>query len=334
MPIIANNNAQPDSIKLGIIGAGNFTGATLLPILKNMPNARIKYIASNRGLAAMGACHRLPACEAVSDTTRIFNDPEISAVIIATRHDSHANLAHAALLSGKHIWVEKPLAVSLPQLDMLCETLDHISPDQVLMVGHNRRYAPFTDLIRNALPTGPKHFSYHIRLSPLPADHWLNHPGQGGRTIGEISHFIDLVTALAQSPVLDITCHWINREHGDSIWDIRFADHSHANVHYTHGGHKHDPKERLHITAANTTIELTDWYKLVLSINGKKTIHRSGGIFSRAPQKGHEQALATFIRRVQNTPRDHDAKVLSPTAQEEINLCRMILTAAYGCTPA
>lgn len=326
---------KTDGVTLGIIGAGNFTGATLLPILRNIPDTTIKYIASNRGLAALGASRRLPGSQAISDTAQILSDPEINAVIIATRHDSHAELASKALLRGKHVWVEKPLAVSLPQLDALDETLHQIGPDQTLMVGHNRRYAPFASLMRDALPTGTKHFSYHVRLSPLPDNHWLNHPDQGGRTIGEISHFIDVITALAQSTVLNIHCHWINRTRGDSIWEIRFADHSHATVHYTHGGHRHDPKERLHITATNTAIELIDWHKLVISKNGKRTRHRSGGLLSRTPQKGHDQALLTFIQRI------HDPKcaridnmIAPPGAQDEINLCRMILEAAYGCTPA
>ncbi|OKH86384.1 bi-domain-containing oxidoreductase [Thalassospira sp. TSL5-1] len=323
------------TVNLGIIGAGNFTGATLLPIIKNIPKTTLKYIASTRGLAAMGAHHRVPGSQAISDNTQIFNDPEIDAVIIATRHDSHADLAHAALLSRKHVWVEKPLAVSLPQLDMIQKTLTETGPKQTLMVGHNRRYAPFTYMIKGTLPSGPKHFSYQVRLSPLPSDHWLNQPGQGGRTIGEISHFIDLVMAVSQSPVLAIQCHWINRAHGDSIWEIRFADQSHATVHYTHGGQRHDPKERLHITATNTTIELIDWHKLVISQNGRKTIHRSGGLLSRTPQKGHEQALKAFIQRIQDPQWAKAENIITPpSAQDEIDLCRMILTAAYGCTPA
>ncbi|PKR52890.1 bi-domain-containing oxidoreductase [Thalassospira marina] len=328
---MATPKPQSGTVTLGIIGAGNFTGATLLPALEQLPDIAIRYIASTRGLTAMGACRRVPGAEAISDPQQIFDDPEINAVIIATRHDSHADLAAKALEHGKHVWVEKPLAVSLKQLDALQEALLATTPGHVLMVGHNRRYAPFSTQMQNALPGGPKHFSYHVRLSPLPADHWLMQPQHGGRTIGEISHFIDLIRALAKSPISDITCHWINHERGDSIWEIQFADNSHATVHYAHGGHKRDPKERLHITAPNTTIELIDWHKLVISTNGKRTVQRSGNLLNRPPQKGHAEALECFIQRVQGKPlHTQNGTLLPPTAQDEIDLCRLILTAAYG----
>ncbi|OSQ37473.1 bi-domain-containing oxidoreductase [Thalassospira mesophila] len=324
---------SPNSaVTLALIGAGNFAGATLLPALKSIADAQVSYVVSPNGLAAMGACRRIPHAIPASDSEDVLNDAALDAVIIATRHDSHCTLATRALEQGKHVWVEKPLAIDLAQLAILEKTVAK-HPDRILMVGHNRRYAPFTKTIADHLPDGPKHFTYHVRLSPLPSGHWLRHPAQGGRAIGEVSHFIDVISKLAKSPLIDLQCYWVDRAIGDSIWNMRFADNSHASLHYGQGGTKRDAKETLIITAPDTTMTLTDWHRLTIHQSGKKTIHRTGRFWGRGPQKGHQQALQNFISRIHHAS---GTVVMAtdinnhPSAADEIGLCRMILHAAYG----
>lgn len=336
--ITANTPAQQipeqyatNPISLALIGAGNFAGATLLPALKPITNAKISYVISPDGLAAIGACRRIPDAKPDSNYDEVLNDPALDAVIIATRHDSHCALATRALEHGKHVWVEKPLAINIAQLETLEQAVSR-NPDRILMVGHNRRYAPFTTIMDSHLPDGPKNFTYNVRLSPLTAGHWLHHPAQGGRAIGEVSHFIDAISRLAKSPLTDLQCHWINRATGDSIWNMLFADNSHATLHYAHGGTKRDAKETLHITAQETTITLTDWHRLIIDKAGKKTTHKTGKLWLKAPQKGHAQALQYFINRIQKIEKPF-TEGGHPTAADDIRLCRMILTAAYG-TPA
>jgi predicted dehydrogenase len=324
----------PHPVTLALIGAGNFAGITLIPALKKIADARISYVVSTTGLTAMGACRRIPGAKPLTEYDDVLNDTSLDAVIIATQHDSHCSLAAKVLEMEKHVWVEKPLAIDLKQLEDL-EKIVVRHPDKILMVGHNRRYAPLTRIIADHLPGGPKHFAYHVRLSPLPSGHWLHHPTQGGRAIGEVSHFIDVISRLANSPLINLQCHWINRSMGDSIWNMQFEDSSHATLHYGQGGTKRDAKETLHITAPDTTITLTDWHRLSIHQSGKKTTRRSGRLWPRTPQKGHIEALQHFIDKIAQANRTNRETGINnlPSAINEIRLCRMILNAAYG-TPA
>lgn len=306
------------AVKIGLIGTGNYAGSGLLPQLVKQDDVEVTACCSRDGVSAMALARKLPNAKAVSSVTDIITAPNINTVIIATRHDSHATLAASAMATGKHIWLEKPVAIRADDIDLLRNQLSSSPRQTIFMVGHNRRYAPMSARLRDALPAGPKHFRYRVRLSPLARDHWLHHPTQGGRTIGEISHFIDLIASLTPAELSDIHCHWLDRKRGDSIWTVHFSDGSRGDISYQHTNRR-DTKEILQIDAPDFDAQLTDWRKLV--INGQTVMRQYFG-----QDKGQQAAINNFVKAI-STGIPHP---LMPGIRAEIKLMSEILKAA-GC---
>lgn len=306
------------TIRIGLIGAGHYLGGTLLPRLRHHQGVTIRMVTSQRGLSALAITRKISGATAVSNADDIFADDTINTVIIATHHDSHTDIAAKALKAGKHVWLEKPLCVNHKQINTLKEVAAQNGP-QVFMVGHNRRYAPMATILKAHLPSSPVQYRYQVRTSDLPKDHWLHQPSQGGRTIGEISHFIDLICFLEGTTPIELRCEWIDRKVGHSIWHFVFADGSHGEVSYLQKAGKHTPKEVLEISAPGFDAKLTDWRKL--DIHGKSPLHKRNWL---GPNKGQSDAITCFIRAIRDGA--HDTRM--PGLHAEISLMDMILTAA------
>ncbi|NIY77056.1 Gfo/Idh/MocA family oxidoreductase [Thalassospira sp. HF15] len=306
-------------VQIGLIGAGNYLGGSLLPLLRKHPKVEITACCSQSGFAAVALSKKIDGLRMHGGANELLDDPGVNSVIITARHDSHAKLAAKAMMAGKHVWLEKPVAIDQDGLNQLRERANGSAP-RIFMVGHNRRYAQMTAKLREALPTGAKQFRYRVRIAPLPENHWLHHSDQGGRTIGEISHFIDLIISLTDSKLVDIKCDWLDRANGDSIWQLRFADGSVGEVSYLQGN-RHDPKEVLEIDAPNFTASLFDWKKL--RINGRTVMRNWFG-----QDKGQSAAIETFVRAVTSSERT----ALMPRIEDEIDLVARILTAANTAT--
>lgn len=310
-------------IRIGLIGAGNYLGGSLLPILRKCTNSQVIACCSSDGISAMAVARKAGRATAISSPQDIFDDNSINTVLITTRHDSHADLAASALDAGKHVWLEKPMAIDHAGLEQLrkCRT-----GGSVFMIGHNRRYADMSDMLRTALPDGPKHFRYRVRFSALPDKHWLNHNHQGGRAIGEVSHFIDLILSLCVADLVELSCTWINRPRGDSIWRMRFADGSVGEVSYQLTKRR-EPKEILEIDAPGFDAKLTDWRKL--EIKGRTAQRLWFG-----QDKGQTNALNAFFTSIRSGTRHP----LMPGLTAEIDLMAHILDAANQkpgyCAPA
>lgn len=302
------------TITLGLIGTGNYLGDVLLPTIRTHQSITVLACASASGLSALASARKFGAAKPFSNAKDIFDAPNINSVIIATRHDSHAELAQAALAAGKHVWLEKPIAITSDGLDLLRPYAD--APISVFMMGHNRRYAPISQKLRTLLPAKAKQFHYRVRFKPLAPDHWLCHANQGGRTIGEISHFIDLIAYFAATKITDITCRWLDRKMGDSIWRVGFADGSVGEVSYLNTS-LNEPKEILEISAPGFGATVHDWR--YLKVNGK--------VVSRTwltQDKGQKSAIDAFVIAIQNGKTGPD----TPTLGDEISLMGRILTAA------
>lgn len=310
-------------IRIGLIGTGNYLGGNLLPILRKGTNSQIVACCSNDGISAMAVARKISGAKALSAAQDMFNDNGINTVLITTRHESHAELAANALNAGKHVWLEKPIAIDHAGLAQLRACLNGGS---VFMIGHNRRYADMSDMLRTALPDGPKHFRYRVRFSALPDKHWLNHNHQGDRAIGEVSHFIDLIQSLCAADLVELTCTWINRPRSDSIWQMRFTDGSMAEVSYQLTKRR-EPKEILEVDAPGFDAKLTDWRKL--EINGKTAQRLWFG-----QDKGQANALDAFFTSIHSGTRHP----LMPGLAAEIDLMSRILDAANQkpgyCAPA
>ncbi|NJB75740.1 bi-domain-containing oxidoreductase [Thalassospira tepidiphila] len=318
-PSVRTSVLTHDRLRVGLIGAGNYLGGGLLPLLQKHPDIKITACCSQSGLAAVALSKKIDGLRMKGGADELLEDQSINSVIITTRHDSHAELAAASILAGKNVWLEKPIAIDRAGLDLLREVADRM-PRHIFMVGHNRRYAPMAAKLREVLPTDVKQFHYRVRITPLPGDHWLHHSDQGGRTIGEISHFIDLIKSLVDSELVELNCHWIDRRAGDSIWQLRFADGSMGEVSYLHGS-RGEPKEVLEVTAPNFSASLFDWKKLRVN---RRIVTRNW--FGQ--DKGQAAAIKAFAGAV--TSGKHPA--LMPSIEHEIDLMARILTAANTTT--
>jgi predicted dehydrogenase/threonine dehydrogenase-like Zn-dependent dehydrogenase len=277
---------------VALIGAGAFARATLIPALK-AGGASLVAVASEGGLTAADVASRFGFVRAADSAEEIFEDPTIGAVVIATRHASHASLASAALRAGKSVFVEKPLALSVAQLHEVEEALGDGS---LLMVGFNRRFAPLVEQLQSEL--GDRDdllITMRVNAGPLASDHWLHDPAEGGgRLLGEACHFVDLIATLADSPAVSAHAVAVPQpgrpiECSDSFTiHIRFAG-AVAALAYSGGGDMRLPKERLELFGGGLAAVLDDFRALEIYRGGKRRARKS------AQDKGHRAEIARFL---------------------------------------
>lgn len=287
------------TIRLSVIGAGNFTTRTLLPAMKGAP-VRLRMIASAGGVSAAHAAKKFGFEQSSTDGAALLADAETDAVLITTRHDAHARQVLAALAAGKHVFVEKPLALTLDEIDSI-EAAARIS-GKVLMVGFNRRFAPLSIRMKSLLAgvPGPKSFIATINAGMIPADHWTQDPAVGGgRIVGEACHFIDLLRDWAGAPIADARIAWLGGADGrmrdNATITLTFADGSIGAVHYLATGDKGFPKERFEVFAGGRILQL-DNFRTLHGWGWKNFTKASGGRFSQ--DKGHAAGIRSFIDAV------------------------------------
>ncbi len=272
--------AQRSSSRLsvGVIGAGLFACSTLLPVLATLKDIQRVGIASSGGLHAQYAARRFRFSYACADENAILHDPDIRLVAILTRHDSHAGLVVRALQAGKHVFVEKPLAITEEQLQQVEEALRQ-HPALVLTVGFNRRFAPLAQRLAEffAARREPLFAHYRVNAGYLPPTHWLHDPQQGGgRLIGEGCHFIDFLTFLVGAPPQRVSAHSLpdnGRYHQDNFsLTLTFPDGSLGVVDYLANGDKSFPKERLEVFCGGRIAVLDDFRRLEMVGDGRHKV--------------------------------------------------------------
>jgi predicted dehydrogenase/threonine dehydrogenase-like Zn-dependent dehydrogenase len=250
---------------VGVIGAGNYAGRVLIPAF-NRAGATLHTVVSSGGVSAAYHGGKQGFEQASTDAAALLGSPEVNTVVIATRHDTHATYACRALEAGKHVFVEKPLAVTDVEVARIEAAL--AQSGRLLMVGFNRRFAPQVVKMRELLAgiREPKAFVMTVNAGAIPPEHWTQDAeAGGGRLIGEACHFIDLLRHLAGAP---ITSH-----HGAAIrggagpvdratLTLGFADGSIGTVHYLSNGHRAFPKERLEVFAAGRVLQLDNFRRL------------------------------------------------------------------------
>jgi predicted dehydrogenase/threonine dehydrogenase-like Zn-dependent dehydrogenase len=251
---------------LGVLGAGNYTQRTLLPALERSGiSLRRKAIVSQGGLSSLLAAKRFGFERATTDERELLDDAEIGAVLITSQHHLHADQVLRALRAGKHVFVEKPLCLSLQECDAIEAELAGRS--QLLSVGFNRRFAPLVLEMRRLLATqtAPRSFVYLVNAGSLPSGHWTRDPGRGGgRLVGEACHFIDLLRCLANSAVRRATKTARRASEDDDGFEVslQFENGSTAVLHYMANGHRSFPKERLTAFCAGRVLELDNFRSL------------------------------------------------------------------------
>ena len=243
------------------IGSGNYATAVLIPAFREA-GVTLRTVASNGGVTGLHAGRKFGFARTTTDT-------ETKTVVITTRHDSHARFVLAALGAGKNVFVEKPLCLTLGELDEI--TAKHAELTQSggapsVMVGFNRRFAPQVQKVKTLLTgvTGPKSFVMTVNAGALPADHWTQDKEVGGgRIIGEACHFIDLLRFLAGVPVSGWNITSMQASTADTVTiQLTFADGSIGTIHYFANGSKSFPKERLEVFASGRVLQLDNYRKL------------------------------------------------------------------------
>lgn len=257
---------KPEQPCIGFIGAGNYASRVLIPAFKKT-KSYLKWLACSGGVSGTHTGKKFGFENITTDIRAIFSDPQVKLVVIATRHDQHADLVVEALNANKHVFVEKPLCLTFQDLDRLTSLISQ-KPDLCVMVGFNRRFAPQIQKIKNLLSPirEPKTFVMTVNAGDIPASHWTqDEKVGGGRVIGEVCHFIDLLRFLVGAPVVQYyaICMDDGSKKNDKITiSFSFADGSMGVIHYLANGHKSFPKERLEIFVAGKILQLDNFKKL------------------------------------------------------------------------
>ena len=260
-------------VSVSFIGSGNYATAVLIPAFKEA-GAHLHSVASSAGVSGVHAGRKFGFKETTTDSDRIISDDATDAVVISTRHDSHASFVLQALKAGKHIFVEKPLCLTPNELDeiesaynnTLSQSDNEKIRKQVLMVGFNRRFAPQVQKIKNLLEgvSGPKSFIMTVNAGAIPEDHWTQDMDVGGgRIVGEACHFVDLLRFLAASPIADWSRVTMEASAEDTVSiNLLFTNGSIGTIHYFANGPKSFPKERLEVFAQGRVLQLDNYRKL------------------------------------------------------------------------
>lgn len=294
------DTGKRDTVKLGVLGAGLYANATLLPVLKNNKDFELVGIASSGGLHAQHSGKKFGFQYATSSDDEIINDPKINTVAILTRHDSHAELVVKALKAGKHVFVEKPLAINSGQLSVVSKQLAKTG-HCLLLTGFNRRFSPLAQSLHSQLVTrnSQLHAHYRVNAGYIPLNHWTQDPTLGGgRIIGEACHFIDMLTFLAGAAPVSVTAHALpngGKYRDDNVsMTFTFPDGSIGVVDYLANGDKSMPKERLEVFCEGTIAVLDDYVSLTTIRDGKKTVQ------SGAQDKGWRAEMAAFAESIRS----------------------------------
>lgn len=258
---------------IAFVGSGNYATAVLIPAFK-AAGARLRSVASRGGVSGLHAGRKFGFEETTTDTDRVLTDPAVDAVVITTRHDSHAQQVVRALEAGKHVFVEKPLALTLPELSAIERARESARRDgrsPMVMVGFNRRFAPQVVKARELLHTvsEPKALVMTVNAGAIPPEHWTQDPAVGGgRIIGEACHFVDLLRFLVGAPVTSVHARALGTAPAARVVDdkatiiMQFADGSLGTIHYLANGHKAFPKERLEVFGGGRILQIDNFRRL------------------------------------------------------------------------
>lgn len=292
-------------VGVGVIGAGNYARLVLLPAFKANAAARLIGVATSTGLSARHAAERFGFEFSATDAQQVIGDDRTQLVVIATRHGSHAALAKAALEAGKHVFVEKPLAINEEALRAVVDAAELAG--RHLMVGFNRRFSPLIRRVSGEFRnhTQPLAMLYRINAGAIASSHWTQNPVEGGgRIIGEVCHFVDLMQYLCGSEPISVFAAPVGNRARASNRDgavddtvstiIRFADGSVGSILYTACGDKAVAKEYLEVHGGGRTFILDDFRRARYTENGRTAVWRSA--IKDKGQRAEVEALLIAVR--------------------------------------
>ncbi|WP_151723015.1 bi-domain-containing oxidoreductase [Acinetobacter junii] len=264
---------EPENAVVGFIGAGNYASRILIPAFKKA-SAQLHTIVTAGGINGVIHGSKTGFAEASTDLNAMLQHPEINTIAIVTRHNSHASMVEKVLAAGKHVFVEKPLALHVDEIDRIEQlyqqqsTTDRYSR---VMVGFNRRFAPQVQKMKALLDTvkEPRSFIMTMNAGAIPAEHWTQDLQiGGGRIIGEACHFIDLMRFLAGSKIVSIQARRMGETDAVQVLEDKasmtfgFEDGSFGTIFYLANGASSFPKERIEVFTAGRVLQLDNFRKL------------------------------------------------------------------------
>ena len=308
----AESKSETQQVALGVLGAGNFATAVLLPALHDLPGLELVGIASASGSSAQHAARRFTFRYATSDENQIIHDSQVNTIAILTRHNLHARQVLAGLRAGKHVFCEKPLALTPGELDEIAQVLqgegEPANNIPLLMVGFNRRFAPLAQRLQAFIAGRKEPLVAHYRVNAgyIPLTHWLHDQEQGGgRIIGEGCHFVDFLTYLVGQAPLSVSAQALadggRYREDNAVLTFTFPDGSLGTVSYLANGDKAFPKERVEVFTGGRVAVLDDYRTLEMVRDGRREIVRS----RLRQDKGHRaewQVFSTAIRTGGSAP--------------------------------
>ena len=283
-------------VGVGFIGAGNFARGILLPRFAKAPSVSLRGIATANGRSAKVTGDKFGFAFATTDISEVLGDPEIQAVVIATRHGSHARLAADALRAGKAVFLEKPVAIDE---EGLSSVLAAAGPDSLLTVGFNRRFSPLARDLKGIFTSDTRlAINYRVNAGPIPPDSWVHDPREGGgRIIGEVCHFMDFIQFLTDDSPVEISAYGLGGAEGalnDTLTvGIRLSRGSVASIGYFANGDKTFAKERVEVFGGGNVGVLDDFRELRTFRAGKRSVRKS-----MSQQKGYDEEINAFLAAV------------------------------------
>lgn len=295
--VTKNNKFEKSKGILGIVGAGNFAKMTMLPHLDSI-DAKIKYIASAGGVNSTYLAKKFNISKSTTDYQHIIEDKEVDTVLITTRHNLHAKMALQALQANKHVFVEKPLALSLDELEAIQR--DYEVSNKTLTVGFNRRFSPHIQKMKSLLGnSNVMNITATMNAGYIPADVWVHDMKiGGGRIIGEACHYIDLMIFLTGSKVKEVCMNSMgvnaleNTDNASML--LKFENGSNGVINYFANGSKSYSKERVEVFSQEKTL-IMDNFRTTRGY-GFKNFKK----LKTKLDKGHREQFSRFIKSVQN----------------------------------
>ena len=303
----AADRLRSAKIGVGAIGAGLFATSTLFPILGKLDGIRLEGLATTSGMSSHHGARKFGFSYCATDAQRILEDPNTDLVMVLTRHGEHARFVTAALEAGKHVFVEKPLAMNAVQLDQVASAYQAaVGRDgaPVVFVGFNRRHSPMARWLKERLADAGRPLGIHctVNAGPIPREHWVHDTTEGGgRVVGEICHFVDLVHFLTDSKTVRVFAETMGgrgREVSDDVViSLKLEDGSIASITYLSGGDKAYPRERIEVFGGGSVGVIDNFREATFTRHGRRSRRRD----LLRTDRGHHTELAALVAALRGT---------------------------------
>lgn len=305
-----------DGISVALVGLGNYASSILVPALRSSGAKLHTVISSSASSSQTKGAEFLYQSNNLNE---VLQADDVDLIVITSRHNDHAGQVASALEAGKHVFVEKPLCLTLEQLEQIRHA--YKQSDRMLMVGFNRRFAPLVLRIKDLLAsnTSAVALTMTVNAGAVPSDHWIQDKKVGGgRIVGETCHFIDLMRFLAGSEVKDSNIYYMDSiSHDSAVVSLKFENGTVATINYFANGHASLPKERLEVFSAGRVIRLDNFRKL--SLYGWPGFRKN---FSKPQNKGQNECVQKLLDAL------HDGEKAPIPAEEIFEVSRIAIELA------